>query len=452
MPGGRKGWIMLDRFRENNGPVLGHIGADGHRSTAAPRNRWFVRLGLAICCWIVVGNAVGPAAESAASAADPVPRVFLLDGNSLVRVRTAVLQGDPRFSPALDQLRKDADTAMRQGPFSVVSKSQTPPSGDKHDYMSQGPYWWPNPATPDGLPYVRRDGQVNPEYREYDNVAMGRMESAVTTLAHAYFFTAHEPYAQHAALLLRTWFLDDQTRMNPNLEFGQRVPGQNVGRGTGTIEMRSLPELLDAVGLLAGSAAWTEADQDALIAWFQQYLRWLLESSHGGSAASASNNIGTWFDVQTAGIALFVGRQDIAHDILRTRGPRRIAAQIEPDGRQPHELARTRPSGYSAMNLQAMLSLALLGDHVEVDLWSYRTDDGRSIRAALDYLVRHADGSQPWPYQDMQRPSWTSLIPSLRIAANYYQHAPYEQLATRLGGRLFEQDRIQLLRTSRIPR
>lgn len=377
--------------------------------------------------------------------ADPAPRVFLLDGPAIAQVRAAVLAGDKRFMPAVQRLRAEADAAMTQGPFSVVSKPQTPPSGDKHDYMSQGPYWWPNPDTDDGLPYVNRDGQVNPEYREFDNVTKSRMESAVKTLAQAYYFTDHRPYAERAALLLRTWFLDPATRMNPHLEFGQRIPGRTTGRGTGTIEMRALPELLDAVGLLGESKAWTSADQEALTAWFREYLQWLVDSSHGKSAANARNNIGTWFDVQTVGVALFVGRDDLARQILQTRGLQRIAAQIEPDGRQPRELARTRPSGYSSMNLRAFQSLARLGDHVQVDLWNYRTEDGRSIRGALDYLVPYADGSRQWPHKDMNRPTWTALVAALRIAAQQYQHPPYEALAQRLADARFAEDRIQLL-------
>jgi hypothetical protein len=407
-------------------------------------DRYYLCLALLVC--LTTGAAArAQSSASGSQTASPAPRVFLLDGTAIAEVRAAVMSGDKRFLPAIQQLRSEADAAMDQGPFSVVSKPQTPPSGDQHDYMSQGPYWWPNPDTDDGLPYVNRDGQVNPESREFDNVTKGRMEAAVKTLAQAYYFTDHPPYAERSALLLRTWFLDPATRMNPHLEFGQRIPGRTTGRGTGTIEMHTLPELLDAVGLLAESEAWTATDQEALTAWFCEYLQWLVESSHGKSAARARNNIGTWFDVQTVGVALFVGRDEIARDILQTRGLQRIAAQIEPDGRQPRELARTRPSGYSSMNLRAFLSLARLGDHVEVDLWNYRTDDGRSIRAALDYLVPYADGSQPWPHKDMHRPTWTALVPALRIAAHQYRHPPYEDLAKQLAGDRFTQDRMQLL-------
>ena len=70
---------------------------------------------------------------------------------------------DARTRPAWTAVETAAGAALSAGPFSVTDKAVVPPSGDKHDDMSQAPYWWPNPATPNGLPYVQRDGERNPE-------------------------------------------------------------------------------------------------------------------------------------------------------------------------------------------------------------------------------------------------------------------------------------------------
>src|SRR4029079_12800027 len=165
---------------------------------------------------------------------------------------------------------------------SVMDKAITPPSGDKHDYVSQAPYWWPDPSKPDGKPYIRKDGVRNPEIdRITDHDKLGRLIDAVATLGVTYAYTGREAYATHAGRLVRAWFVDPATRMNPNLQFGQYVPGVNQGRGIGIIETRGLPEMLDGVLLIRGSPAWTKADDDALQAWMRGYLTWLRESPHG---------------------------------------------------------------------------------------------------------------------------------------------------------------------------
>jgi hypothetical protein len=220
--------------------------------------------------------AAAAAGGSAHPQAPGALRVFLLDAKYLQAARQQLRAGDKNLAPALAQLQSDAHEALHAGPFSVVDKKFTPPSGDKHDYMSQAPYFWPNPATTNGLPYVRRDGERNPEInRISDHGRLDQMAGAVETLALAYYFEGDEACADRAARLLRAWFFDPATRMNPNLQYAQAVLGVNTGRGIGLIESRALTRVVDAVGLLAGAKAWTPADQRQLQDWFAQYLRWM---------------------------------------------------------------------------------------------------------------------------------------------------------------------------------
>ncbi|MGH9799865.1 MAG: alginate lyase family protein, partial [Blastocatellia bacterium] len=328
---------------------------------------------------------------------------------------------DPQLVPAWTKLEQEAKKALAASTFSVVSKALTPPSGDKHDYMSQAPYFWADPKSPSGLPYVRRDGERNPEINKIsDHRTMDEMVAASETLALAYYFKGDEAYAAKAAQLLRAWFLDAATRMNPNLEYAQGIPGINTGRGIGLIETRGLTRAVDAIGLLAGSKAWTEADQRGVRDWYGAFLKWMQESKNGREENAAKNNHGTYYDLQSVSFALFLDQRDLAAKILETAKQKRIALQIEPDGRQPLELVRTKAWSYSTGNLDGLMTLARLGENVGVDLWNYQTKDGRGIRRALDYLIPFALNEKKWPDQQLGEWPPQMLHPLLRKAAVKY--------------------------------
>jgi hypothetical protein len=392
---------------------------------------------------------LGPTASLSSPAHQPKRnsiRVFLLDAKHLELTKERIRARDKTLAPALAQLERDAQKALAPGTFSVVTKDPVPPSGDKHDYLSQAPYFWPDSSKPNGLPYIRRDGERNPEINKIgDHRSLDQMASAVETLALAYYYTGNEAYAAKAVQLLRAFFLDPATRMNPHLQFAQFIPGVNTGRGIGLIETRGLTRVVDAVGLLAGSKALTRQDQQGLQEWFTKFLGWMLESKNGRDESAAKNNHGTYYDVQVSSFALFLGRRDLARDVLQTARQKRIAAQIESDGRQPLELARTRAWSYSVGNLDGLMQLARLGENVGVDLWGYQTSDGRSISRALDYLVPFAVGGQKWPYQQLGEWQPQSLFPLIRRAAVGYDDQRYQSLAAKLPS-VDASDRANLLR------
>ena len=202
---------------------------------------------------------------------------------------------DPTLKPALDELIKEADKALTEGPFSVVNKPDTPPSGDKHDYMSLSPYWWPDPAKSDGLPYIRHDGKVNPDREKYDQPVIESFTMNANTLALAYYFTGDEKYAKKSADAHCAWFFDPATKMNPNcaLRTGRarsRGQGETVGRAGD----RPLPSRHRRRALLAGSPNWTSEDHEKLQAWFKPMLDYILTSEMGKQEASQPNNHGTW--------------------------------------------------------------------------------------------------------------------------------------------------------------
>jgi len=362
-----------------------------------------------------------------------LPEVFFIDARTLVAAREAYHSGGEQYKKAIEGLIEDAAKVMKTPPGSVMLKTELPPSGDKHDYMSVGPYWWPDSTRPGGVPYIRRDGLVNPEHDAMgDRVRLGRMISDVRTLALAYFVCDRDEYAAQAILHLKTWFLDTETRMNPNLRYAQSIKGIVEGRGIGIIDTYGFRELIDAMQLLKKSGSWTEATDKGMKKWFAAYLKWLLESANGKEESAAKNNHGTTYDVQVATIALYLGERNVAKQILLAAGPKRIAVQIEPDGSQPLELERTKSWGYSVMNAEGLINLAMLGKHLDVDLWHFATTDGRSIGKALDYLLAYALDGKKWSHTQIEPIRPIRLYPIVLVATTVFHETKYQSACATL--------------------
>jgi hypothetical protein len=365
------------------------------------------------------------------------PAFLLLDPAALAAYKTAYRAGHQPEAAQVQQVVRTAGQALTHEPYSIVTKTQVPPSGDKHDYQSQAPYWWPDPSRPDGKPYIQKDGLHNPEAEAmHDSETLSKLCADVQTLGLAYYFTQEERYAQQAATLLRAFFLTPATRMNPNLNFGQGIPGINTGRNFGIIETRHLVVVPEALALLHGSRSVDASLVASLKKWFTDYTTWLTTSPVALPEGEAKNNHGTFYDTQVVDFALFTGNEALARRTLQTQTWPRVAVQLAPDGSQPLELARTRPWNYVSMNLQGWERLALLASHVGLDLWHYRTPDGRGLRPAIEWFRPYLLGQQKMEKADAA-PTSNSLslnvyeqasraYPDLNAAAVFAQNSNFQ--------------------------
>lgn len=301
----------------------------------------------------------------------------------------------------------------------VTDKPAPPPGGTINDYWSLSPYWWPTPDSPDGLPYVQRDGELNPEAEsdKFDRVRFFTMGTVITESALAYRITGDERYAACASRWARAWFIEPATRMNPSLNFAQSVPGKEAGSRSGIIRGMTLLEVHEALGWLERSKAWTAEDAAGWKAWTTAYLDWLLESELGQGEAKALNNHGTWYDVQVVTFAIGADREALIKETLEKARIKRIRQQIKPDGRQPFELMRTKSWDYSVMNLLGMVRLADLAATQGVDLWNYESSAGTSLKKAIAYLLPFALGEAAWEGKQIKPFDPQSFYPVLRPAA-----------------------------------
>lgn len=315
------------------------------------------------------------------------------------------------------QLKRQADKALPLPLMSVTEKGMLPPGGTKHDYLSLSAYWWPDPQHPDGR-WIRRDGEINPASKnnQSDGVRLAAFTARVQTLTLAWYFSGEQKYADRAMALLRYWFINPGSKMNPNLNFAQGVEGVAAGRSTGILDGRYFAtRVVDSVILLRDAPGWQQSDEQGIHAWMQDYLSWLKNSKAGKREARAENNHGSWYNVQVAGIAWYL--QDLPLIRQQVRAARnRMQQQIAADGSQPLELKRTRSFHYSYFNLQALVSLAVLAEKAGADdLWRPAAVEKVAILTALDFMAPYADASKAWPYPSRDRVS-DRLIPLLAQA------------------------------------
>ncbi|MGW1301842.1 alginate lyase family protein [Streptomyces sp. NPDC002514] len=344
-----------------------------------------------------------------AQAAPRAPDTAVLDGARLQRTKVRLDHGDRQLRLVLKDLTARADTWLDQGPWTVVDKPRPAPGGDVHDYLSQAPYWWPSTAPTDGnpwgCPYVQRDGQRNPEVDSgTDRQDVERVFDSAYDLSLAWYYTGDRRYAEKAGQILRTWFLDPATRMNPNLNHAQFIPCKYDGRAIGIIDFsQSYTSVVDALAILAtGAPGWTGADRSGMARWNSDFRDWLKNSDFGREEGAAANNHGTFYDMQLAALAYATGDTALARRTVLDARARRIDPQIAGDGSQPQELTRTRSWHYSTFDLVAYTRLAAIGRHVGVDLWAYRGPDGQSLFKAVDYLLPAATGAAAWPHPELE--------------------------------------------------
>ena len=348
--------------------------------------------------------------------------------------RLAELKAAKPDSPAakrLTQLLAEADAAMELPTITITENPNLQASGDPHDYFSTAPYYWPNPNTPDGMPYIRKDGERNPDRAKLsDQEPMLQMLRAAEVLAIAYHITGQEKYATSAAHLLRGFFLDPKTRMNPNLNHSQGVPGGVAGRCFGVIDTLLFIKLPDIFTLLDPSTSWTAADREGFSSWCTTFADWLCTNPLAVEERAAVNNHGVMYDIQLTAILLLAGKETEARQILKKSLASRMDSQIKPDGSQPEELARTTSWNYSCYNLRYLAKGATMAHSLGIDLWHHVAPDGSgSLRAAMLYLVPYLKEPQLWKAPQIKKLEPSEARSWLGVGAAIYPDAAIQEAA-----------------------
>lgn len=322
---------------------------------------------------------------------------------------------------------------LNEEPITVTAFSSTRSSGGKHDYFSEGDYWWPDPKNPEG-PYIQHDGMSNPQNFNEHRKALIRLSVQVPALAAAWQLTKDRRYAQHAARHLRAWFVSDETRMSPNLQFAQAIHGRFTGRGTGIIDTIHLVEVVRAIDALADSRALSRSEHAQIKQWFVQYLRWMITSKNGQDERDAKNNHTTCWVMQAAEFARFTGNTELTAFCRKRYKTVLLPTQFAADGSFPLELRRTKPYSYSLFNLDVMSTVCQILSTPQDNLWTYRLPDGRGMEKAVSYMYPFIRDKKSWPLPaDVEHfEDFPNRQPSLLFAGLAYCNQDYITLWRRL--------------------
>jgi hypothetical protein len=282
-----------------------------------------------------------------------------------------------------------AQKYLREQPLTVTASSSDRSAGGKHDFFSEGDYWWPDPKNPGG-PYIQRDGMSNPDnfvdHRRY----LMRLSVLVPALVAAWTLTKDQRFADHAVRHLNAWFVNNDTRMNPNLQYSQAIHGRVTGRGTGIIDTIHLVEVARANELLPRTTD--------VKAWFADYLEWMTTHPYGIEERDTKNNHATCWVMQVASFSHLTGNSPLMQFASERFKSVLIPGQVAPDGSFPEELRRTKPFGYSLFNLDAMATICQILSTPQDNLWKFEVSDGRGMRKALEFMAPYIRNKGSWPH------------------------------------------------------
>ncbi len=295
-----------------------------------------------------------------------------------------------------DRILRLANQALQLKPPAITDHVATNSAGGLHDFFSQADYAWPNPNTTNGLPFVGRDGESNPDVFSFHRMAMRDMKDAVAALAAAYYLTGDDKYVRKSADFIKVFFLDEKTQMNPNLDYAQAVLGQFSGRSYGVIDTLHLAELPVAVRFLEKSPAFPPVVDAGLKKWFADYSHWITTSTNGVTEMNALNNHSIACFVQLASFAKFTGDEKLL-ELCRARFKEVLLPnQMANNGSFPRELARTKPYGYSIFQADNVAILCVLLSTTNEDFWKFTLPDGRTPRNAVDFIYPYLADKNKW--------------------------------------------------------
>lgn len=324
---------------------------------------------------------------------------------------------------------ENANVYLSEAPKTITASYCERSAGNQHDFYSEGDYWWPDEKNPNG-PYIRKDGLTNPANFTNHREALIHFSQLSGALASAYVLTNDKKYAQQLAEHLKAWFINDATKMNPNLLYAQAIKGVATGRGIGIIDTVHLVEVTKAIHAIGDSSVLSKAEYDAIIQWFANYLKWITTHAYGIAERDNGNNHSVCWTMQVAAFADLIGDEKTKDFCRNFYKNTLLPNQMDKDGSFPLELKRTKPYGYSLFNLDAMTSICQILSTKKDNLFAYTTSDGKNIELGIQFMFPYIENKSLWKFEHdvMYWNEWPVRQSSLLFGGLAFKNNKYLEL------------------------
>lgn len=292
-----------------------------------------------------------------------------------------------------DTIIKQADKYLNAEHLTVVKKPNDFVE-DTHNYVSLATYYWEDPNDKNA-PWIVKDGEVNPIWKEYDYKVLTDLVTKIRTLAIAYAITEDERYRECIKEQAEVWFLNKDTYMYPTMEYCQIGVGHNNNEGINTLESYLFIHVFEGIALCNMLNPFDDAFISGLKQWLSKFIVFLETSKQGSFENNLGNNHSIMYDV---GLIYFnIVTEGVVDQKLKKRLADRIKKQVNEDGKQPKELKRPSAMHYSLYNIEHMIDASKILENTKSD---FADDVYRRMNTALYFLIAYDDDTKEYWEKD----------------------------------------------------
>lgn len=334
------------------------------------------------------------------------------------------------WKSAYEKMIKDANIALNVKPPSVTYKGKTPSSGDRHDYYTENPYGgWKNCSCAQHMKKCSEinccgnawcDGKINLDQDRTDYEYVLLLGNSVRNLGMAYAFTGDKKYADKVLDFINTWCVNPTTKMNPKFTNDQSRIEISI----------TIPGMFYGADLIWNYPGWNANDK-------QKFKEWVSDMIKSAKTWSRDNNWEGWRLVLISAASVITEDED-SRNYAFDKWKEAIPIQIGTDGKMVQELHRTLSLFYSVFGMNALTQTTEIARHYNVDLYNYKTPDGRGLELALDYHAPYIALKKPWTAGKQIRPYKGEGATVYELAYKFKQKPSYEDVIKKWGRPMYE--------------